>query len=203
MLAQDFFNGDTVAVARSLVGKYLVRQYGGVVLAARITETEAYVGRMDKACHAYNYRKTERTKTLYAPPGTAYVYLIYGMHCCLNFVTEPEGEPAAVLIRGLSPRYSQDIIAENRFHCKYADMTAYQKKNFLNGPGKVCAGMNIDRRLNALPWGSKELFICQRPEDAGLPPCPSDAGPLDIKTGRRIGIDYAEEAVGFPWRFYL
>ena len=203
MLPQEFFSGDTVEAARSLVGKYLVRQYDGIVLAARITETEAYVGRMDKACHAYNYRKTERTKTLYAPPGTAYVYLIYGMHCCLNFVTEPEGEPAAVLIRGLSPRYDQDIIAENRFHCKCADMTTYQKKNFLNGPGKVCAGMNIDRRLNALPYGSRELFICQRLEDAGLPPCPSDGGPLDIKAGKRIGIDYAEEAIDFPWRFYL
>ena len=75
MLPQKFFNRDTVEAARALVGKYLVRQYDGLTLAARITETEAYVGRMDKACHAYNYRKTERTKTLYAPPGTAYVYL--------------------------------------------------------------------------------------------------------------------------------
>lgn len=203
MLAQRFFEGDTVEAARSLVGKYLVRQYGGLTLCARITETEAYVGRMDKACHAYGYRKTERTKTLYAPPGTAYVYLIYGMHCCLNFVTEPEGEPAAVLIRGLSPRHNQDIIAENRFHCKCADMTAYQRKNFLNGPGKVCAGMNIDRSLNALPYGSQELFICERPEDAGLPSCPEDGAPLDIHVGKRIGIDYAQEAVHFPWRFYL
>ena len=103
MLSREFFSRDTVEAAKALVGKYLVRQYGDVILCARITETEAYVGRMDKACHAYNYRKTQRTKTLYAPPGTAYVYLIYGMHCCLNFVTEPEGEPAAVLIRGLSP----------------------------------------------------------------------------------------------------
>ena len=203
MLPREFFSGDTVETARALVGKYLVRQYGGLTLAARITETEAYVGRVDKACHAYNYRKTERTKTLFAPPGTAYVYLIYGMHCCLNFVTEPEGEPAAVLIRGLVPRHNRDVMAENRFHCKYAAMSAYQRKNFLNGPGKVCAGMNIDRSLNALPCGSKELFICERPEDAGLPPCPGDDGPLNIKVGKRIGIDYAEEAVDFPWRFYL
>ncbi len=203
MLPQEFFNRDTVEAARALVGKYLVRRYGGVTLAARITETEAYVGRMDKACHAYNYRKTERTKTLYAPPGTAYVYLIYGMHCCLNFVTEPEGEPAAVLIRGLSPRHNQDIIAENRFHCKCGEMTAYQKKNFLNGPGKVCAGMNIGRALNGLPYGSQELFICERLEDAGLPALPEDNGTLNIKVGKRIGIDYAEEAIDFPWRFYI
>ncbi len=203
MLAREFFEGDTVEAARALVGKYLVRQYDGVVLAARVTETEAYVGRMDKACHAYNYRKTERTKTLYAPPGTAYVYLIYGMHCCLNFVTERTGEPAAVLIRGLAPRHNRDIIAENRFHCKCADMTAYQRKNFLNGPGKVCAGMNIGRALNGLPCGSPELFLCERLEDAGLPPCPADSEPLHIKAGKRIGIDYAEEAIHFPWRFYV
>ena len=203
MLAREFFEGDTVEAARALVGKYLVRQYDGVVLAARITETEAYVGRMDKACHAYNYRKTERTKTLYAPPGTAYVYLIYGMHCCLNFVTERTGEPAAVLIRGLAPRHNRDIIAENRFHCKCADMTAYQRTNFLNGPGKVCAGMNIGRALNGLPCGSPELFLCERLEDAGLPPCPDDSEPLHIKAGKRIGIDYAEEAIHFPWRFYV
>ena len=203
MLAQSFFEGDTVEAARSLVGKYLVRQYGGLTLAARITETEAYVGRMDKACHAYGYRRTERTKTLYATPGTAYVYLIYGMHCCLNFVTEPEGEPAAVLIRSLSPRHNQDIIAENRFHCKCGAMTAYQKKNFLNGPGKVCAGLNIDRRLNGLPHGSQGLFLCQRLEELGLATPAEDLEPLDIKVGKRIGIDYAEEAIDFPWRFYL
>lgn len=202
MLARSFFERDTVEAARALVGKYLVRRYGGITLAARITETEAYVGRTDKACHAYGYRRTERTKTLYAPPGTAYVYLIYGMYCCLNFVTEPEGEPAAVLIRGLAPRHNQDIIAENRFHCKAEDMTAYQKKNFLNGPGKVCAGMNIDRRLNGLPCGSPELFICEGLGELGLPTPAGDLEPLEVKAGRRIGIDYAEEAVDFPWRFY-
>lgn len=203
MLPQAFFDGDTVEIARLLVGKYLVRQYGGVTLAARITETEAYVGRVDKACHAYNYRKTERTKTLFAPPGTAYVYLIYGMHCCLNFVTEREGEPAAVLIRGLSPRYNLDIIAENRFGCKAGEMTACQKKNFLNGPGKVCAGMNIDRGLNGLPYGSSELFLCEKLSDAGLPDLPEDAALPEIRVGKRIGIDYAGEAADFPWRFYL
>lgn len=201
MLPQAFFDRDTVEVARSLVGKYLIRQYGGVTLAAQITETEAYVGRTDKACHAYGCRRTQRTKTLFAPPGTAYVYLIYGLHCCLNIVTEPEGEPAAVLIRGLSPRYNPDIIAENRFYCKPERMTSYQKKNLLNGPGKVCAGLNIDRSLNGLPYGSPELFLCERLSDAGLPD--RKEAPLNIRAGKRVGIDYAEEAADFPWRFYL
>ena len=99
-LSREFYLGDTVEIAQALLGKYLVRRLGGETLAGRITETEAYVGRCDKACHAYNYRRTSRTSTLFAPPGTAYVYLIYGMYHCLNFVTEPEGEPAAVLLRG-------------------------------------------------------------------------------------------------------
>ena len=201
MLPQSFFLGNTVDIARSMVGKYLIRQYDGITLAARITETEAYVGRMDKACHAYNYRKTQRTETLFAPPGTAYVYLIYGLHCCLNFVTEPEGEPSAVLIRGLEPRCNADIIAENRFGRKMQSLTPYQRKNFLNGPGKVCAGLNIDRTLNNLPYGSPSLFLCSQLSDVGLPDW--EEAPLCIKAGKRIGIDYAEEAVDFPWRFYL
>ena len=140
--------------------------------------------------------------TLFSAPGTAYVYLIYGMHCCLNFVTEPEGEPAAVLIRGLSARYNQDIIAENRFQCKCGDMTGYQKKNFLNGPGKVCAGMKIDRTLNGLPHGSQALFLCESLEELGLSVPGEDLQPLELKAGKRIGIDYAEEAIDFPWRFF-
>jgi len=203
MLPQSFYLGNTVDIAREMVGKYLIRQYNGNTLAARITETEAYIGRYDKACHAYNYRRTKRTETLFAPPGTAYVYLIYGMHCCLNFVTEPEEEPAAVLIRGLDPRHNVDIIAENRFSRKWAELTPSQRKNFLNGPGKVCAGMNIDRTLNALPYGSSELFLCEHLEDIGLSTPTGDTAPLLIKSGKRIGIDYAEEAVDFPWRFYL
>ena len=100
ILPKSFYNRDTVEVARDLLGKYLVREYQGEQLVCRIMETEAYVGRMDKACHAYGYKRTPRTQTLFAPPGTAYIYLIYGMYHCLNLVTEPEGEPCAVLLRG-------------------------------------------------------------------------------------------------------
>ena len=76
-----------------------MRVQEGEKLVCRITETEGYIGRIDKACHAYGYKRTKRTETLFAPPGTAYIYLIYGMYDCLNFVVEPEGEPCAVLIR--------------------------------------------------------------------------------------------------------
>ena len=88
-LPREFYNGDTVEIAQKLLGKYLVRRLDGEPLVGRITETEAYLGRCDKACHAYGYKKTARTSTLFMEPGHAYIYFIYGMYHCLNFVTEP------------------------------------------------------------------------------------------------------------------
>ena len=112
---RSFYNRDTCQVAQDLLGRYLIRMQDGRPLVIRITETEAYIGRIDKACHAYNYRRTARTETLFAPPGTAYIYLIYGMYHCLNFVTEPEEEPCAVLIRGGQARGNQEQLAWNRY----------------------------------------------------------------------------------------
>ena len=194
LLRRDFYNRDTVAVARDLLGQHLVRVLeNGTQLVCRITETEAYVGRMDKACHAYGYKRTARTETLFAPPGTAYIYLIYGMYHCLNFVTEPEGEPSAVLIRGAEAVTNGDIIAENRFGCKMAEMAAYQRKNFLNGPGKLCRGLDLTRAQNGLDLTAPDsgLYVCDGP------------APGHIQVGKRIGIDYAQEAADFPWRFWM
>ncbi len=193
-LNQNFYARDTLTVARELLGKHLVRVVEGVSLTLRITETEAYIGRMDKACHAYNYKHTKRTETLFASPGTAYLYLIYGMYTCLNCVTEAEGEPAAVLIRGGEPvdAQSADLLSDSRFGCAAADMSSYQRKNFLNGPGKLCKALSLTTKENGLSLMGSTLYIL----DAGETP---DA----IYTGKRIGIDYAEEAVSFPWRFYL
>lgn len=191
-LTHAFFDGDTVDIAQALLGKYLVRNRDGILLAGRITETEAYIGRCDKACHAYNYRRTPRTETLFLGPGHAYIYFIYGMYHCLNFVTEPEGTPCAVLIRGAKAVKNENIIAENRFGRKADRLTAYQRKNFLNGPGKLCRGLMLTREQNGLdltdPAGP--LTVC-----AGPPP-------QQIFTGERIGIDYAQEAARFPWRFW-
>ena len=114
-LSREFYNRDTVEAARLLLGKYLVRVLDGEMLVCRITETEAYIGRCDKACHAYNYRKTERTAPLFLAPGHAYIYFIYGMHHCLNFVTEPEGEPAAVLIRAAEAVAGTDTMWQLRW----------------------------------------------------------------------------------------
>lgn len=199
-LSRQFYNGNTVEIAQKLLGKYLVRRLeNGELLLGRITETEAYVGRCDKACHAYQYRKTARTATLFAPPGTAYIYLIYGMYHCLNFVTEPEGEPAAVLLRGVEPVYG----TETMYRLRYGDkpLTPYREKNFLNGPGKVCKAFSLTKQENGLDLTGETLFLCDSPENVGLP-CPAPIRER-VCAGPRIGIDYAEEARDFPWRFWL
>ena len=199
-LPSGFYDGDTVEIARRLLGKVIVRQYRGELLACRITETEAYVGRCDKACHAYGYRKTARTSTLFAPPGRAYIYLIYGMYHCLNFVTEPEGEPAAVLIRGGEPVLGMETMARLRFDRPVEQLTSSQKKHFLDGPGKLCKALALTRGENGLDLTRGEtLWVTDDPGELGLT-LPPETRP--VAAGKRIGIDYAQEAVDFPWRFY-
>lgn len=200
-LSRQFYNRDTVKIAQDLLGCYLVRVWNGIPLVCRIVETEAYVGRMDKACHAYGYRRTARTETLFGPPGHAYIYLIYGMYHCLNFVTEPEGEPSAVLLRGLESVGGTEEMARLRFGKPLTELTPCQRKNFLNGPGKCCKALALDRSLNGADLLGDTLYLCTSPTDAGLPDVPQV--PRVIRTGQRIGIDYAEEAVEFPWRFWL
>ena len=199
-LSREFYNGDTVEVARRLLGKILVRRLDGEPLAGRITETEAYVGRCDKACHAYGYKKTPRTSTLFMAPGHAYIYFIYGMYHCLNFVTEPEGEPSTVLIRAIQPMAGADTMRRLRFGD--APMTAYRRKNFSNGPGKVCKALSLSSDENKLDLTGDTLFVCDTLADIGLleVPPPEHEAP---RCGPRIGIDYAEEARDFPWRFWL
>lgn len=193
-ISLDFFARDTLTVARELLGMCLCRNIDGFTLKARITETEAYIGRMDKACHAYGGKRTPRTETLFAQAGTVYIYLIYGMYHCLNFVTEQLDEPAAVLIRGIEPLTENDreLFARYRFGRSYAELSSYQKKNFLNGPGKICKALSLTKEQNGILLNGDTLFL------EPLPQIPSE-----IKVGTRIGIDYAEEAVNFPWRFYI
>lgn len=124
ILPRNYFNGPTLEVARSLVGKYLVREQGSGLIAGRIIEVEAYIGTDDKACHASKGR-TARTDVLFGPPGHAYVYLCYGMYEMLNVVTEQEGFPAAILLRAVE--------CEGRL---------------IDGPGRLTRAFGIDRRLN-------------------------------------------------------
>lgn len=202
-LPQEFYLQDTLTVARELLGKYLVRVLDGAPLVCRMTETEAYVGPIDKACHAYQYKRTPRTETMFAPGGTAYIYLIYGMYSCLNLVTERSGEPCAVLIRGGEVRHGENIITQNRYSRKPQELTAYQKKNLLNGPGKLCKALALTKAQDGLSLLRDELYVTDSLADLGLPPCSSDEEPLNIKVGKRIGIDYAQECADFLWRFFL
>lgn len=124
ILPRDYFDRPTIDVARSLVGKYLIREQGDRAIAGRIIEVEAYIGTEDKACHASKGR-TARTDVLFGPPGHAYVYLCYGMYEMLNVVTEQEGFPAAILLRAVECDGS-----------------------LIDGPGRLTRAFDIDRRLN-------------------------------------------------------
>ncbi len=192
ILPEAFYNQDTLTAARALLGCYLVRELDGEKLAVQITETEAYIGRMDKACHAYQYKRTPRTQTLFSRPGVAYIYLIYGMYHCLNFITEPEGEPCGVLIRGAVPVLGWDGMARRRFGCPADRLSPRQRRGLLDGPGKLCQGLALTRAENGLDLTAPPLYVCRGP----APP------PEQIQTGPRIGVDYAQEAAAFPWRFW-
>lgn len=198
-LSRDFYEQDTLLAAKALLGKFLVRRLDGQVLAGRVTETEAYIGRCDKACHAYQYRRTPRTSTLFMAPGHAYIYLIYGMYHCLNFVTEPEGEPAAVLLRGVEVVSGAETVRRLRYGDK--PLTPYRKKHLTDGPGKVCQGFSLTINENRMDLTGDTLFLCDDPADFGG--APLALSPERICTGPRIGVDYAQEAKELPWRFWL
>ncbi|QQY79587.1 DNA-3-methyladenine glycosylase [Keratinibaculum paraultunense] len=191
-LDKNFYMRDTLIVAKELLGKILVRNVDGKLLKGKIVETEAYLGLKDKAAHSYGGRRTKRVETMYGEPGRAYVYFIYGMYYCFNIVTKEKGIPEAVLIRAIEPLEGIDEMAKNRFGKPYGQLNKYQRENLTNGPGKLSMAFNIDKTLDKEKlWGNKlylEEGIC---EDFNI-----------IET-TRIGIDYAEEAKYFPYRFYI
>jgi DNA-3-methyladenine glycosylase len=171
ILPRIYFNRPTLTVARSLIGKYLVRSIDGRMLAGKIVEVEAYVGSQDRACHASKGR-TQRTDVMFGPGGVAYIYLIYGMYHCLNVVTEPEEFPSAVLIRAI------EIDGE-----------------LIDGPGRLCRALQIDRRLNRVDLTTGESIWF---EDRGVLVERGDVG-----THPRVGVDYAGDWAKKPWRFRL
>jgi DNA-3-methyladenine glycosylase len=137
-LARHFYARDTTTVARELLGKHLIHRYGAVERVGRIVEVEAYLGAHDRAAHS-SKGLTPRTRVMFGPPGHAYVYLIYGMHHCLNVVTEPEGHGAAVLIRALEP--------------------VSNLAGRASGPGLLCRALGVDRRLDGADLLGDTLFI--------------------------------------------
>lgn len=163
----------------------LVRNIDGLRLGGIITETEAYVGESDTACHAARGR-TARTQVMYGHPGHYYVYLIYGMYHMLNIVTAEEHQPEAVLIRALHPQQGLEQMRANRKGAPLSQLT--------NGPGKLCQALAIDRRLNGLSVTSGELWL----ERAEAVP------ETKIRTAPRVGIGYASTAdQQRHWRYIL
>lgn len=192
-LKREFYDRPTPDVAKDLLGKTLVHYINGERLAGKIVETEAYVGAIDKAAHSYNYKKTKRNRAMFGPPGHAYVYIIYGMHNCLNTVTQKEGEPAGVLIRAIEPLEGIEIMAYNRYDKPTEDLTKRQIINLTSGPGKLSMAMGITRADNERDLCGDVLWLEEPAEDNSF----------EIVTTTRVNIDYAEEAVDFPWRFYI
>lgn len=191
-LNREFYNRDTLVVAQELLGKVLVHEVDGVRTAGKIVEVEAYIGPIDKAAHSYNGRRTPRTEVMYGKPGFAYVYFIYGMHYCFNVVTREEGMPEAVLVRAVEPLEGKDKMSERRFKKYYDCLTKIQKRNLTNGPAKLCGALRIDKGLNREDLCGDRLYI-----EEGL------KEEFTIKSSKRVGIDYAEEAKDYLWRFYI
>ncbi|RYF89183.1 MAG: DNA-3-methyladenine glycosylase [Chitinophagaceae bacterium] len=185
-LEYDFYNRhDVVAIARELLGKILVSYVDGVKTSGRIVETEAYAGITDKASHAYNGRRTNRTEVMFGEPGKAYVYLCYGIHHLFNIVTNVKGIPHAVLIRALEPIEGvQHMLARTKK--SKADHT------LTRGPGNVTRALGLDRTHTGVNLLSEELYVMD--DDFVI-------APEDVVVSPRIGVDYAAEDALLLYRF--
>ena len=192
-LDRQFYLNNTLEVAKNLLGKNLIHIVNGIKRVGMIVETEAYIGSIDKACHAYNYKRTPRTEVLFMNGGVSYVYLIYGMYYCMNVITEKEEEPCAVLIRAVEPIEGLNEMSMSRHNLPYNNLNKRQITGLTNGPGKLCIAMGITKNENKLSLLSNEFYISENIEVKNE----------DIVQCKRINIDYAEEAVDFPWRFYI
>jgi DNA-3-methyladenine glycosylase len=186
MLSESFYQQPTLSLAQALLGMHLVRRCRGETLRGRIVEVEAYHQDNDPAAHSFR-GKTERNAVMFGPPGHLYVYFIYGVHYCMNVVTEAEGVGAAVLIRGIEPLAGHDFMQRQRGE-------KIKGRQLTNGPGKCCQAFDIGPKQNGINLVSDELFL-ENPEDGNLL---SDSESL--ATSPRIGISKAIELL---WRFYL
>lgn len=197
-LPRDFYLRDGLSLARALLGKAFVTNIDGVLTSGIISETEAYMGVIDKASHAYGGLRSSRTETMYLEGGRAYVYLIYGMYNCMNVVANKEDVPEAVLIRGVVPLDGISHMAKRRAEFRKKTEIAEPRNrkellNFSNGPGKLCICLGIDRSFDKrVLWGD-DIYIA----DAGIV---IENEPL---LSKRVNIDYAEEAADYLWRFSL
>ena len=176
ILSESFYKRPAAEVARDLLGKVVVHRK----TAGRIVEVEAYLGVEDLAAHA-SHGLTERTRVLFGPPGRAYVYFIYGMHECLNFVADRDGVAGCVLIRALEPLSGLELMRSRR-------PAARESRQLCSGPGKLTAALGITRALNGVNVTRGGPFVVR-----GSPP------PAEIVTTTRIGIT---KCADWPLRFY-
>lgn len=180
---------EATTVARDLLGRCLVRRFDdGSRIIMRIVETEAYLGAIDRASHAFGDRKTKRTATLFREGGCWYVYFIYGMYYCLNVVAYREGTGHAVLIRAAEVIHGHDLAEANR-----SVRRPWASGALAGGPGKLCQAMRLDTSFDALPVWDAALSLTQ-------------GEPVDddcVVAGPRIGVDYAGEAARWPLRFAI
>lgn len=186
VLPREFYERSTLDVARDLVGTVLVHESRAGRCAGVIVETEAYIGESDPACHAAP-GPTRRNQPLYGPPGMAYVYLNYGIHYLVNAVTEPEGWPAAVLIRALEPIEGIDIMRRRRARGTSWRAADIPLSDLCKGPGNLSRALGITLRHNTLDLTQSALRI----EDRGL------RDGREVCWSRRIGINVGVE---HEWR---
>ncbi len=186
-LPREFYTrSDTLQIARDLLGKLLVVPgANGERISGMIVETEAYLGAIDKAAHSYNNRRTKRTETMFAVGGTVYVFFIYGMYFQFNVVAGEVDTPHAILIRAVEPVENIEIMRERR--------GAMADKNLTSGPGKLCVALGIDKTFNNADLLGNKVWL----EDF------KTFAAAEIESGKRIGIDYAEEFAAEPWRFLV
>jgi DNA-3-methyladenine glycosylase len=178
-------SADVVGIARALLGKVLVSEASGEHTAGIIVETEAYAGPEDQACHAYLRRNTKRTAPMFLDGGVAYVYLIYGIYNLFNIVTHGEGEPYAVLVRGVEPLEGVDVMLRRRGLDSL-------KPQVSAGPGLLTIAMGITKALTGHSLQGPDLWV----EDRGI-----RVPEADIVSGTRVGVAYAKEDAYLPYRF--
>ena len=183
---QFYQRPDVLTVSRELLGKLLVvPTAGGVRVSGKIVEVEAYRGPEDRASHAYGGRRTKRTETMYRSGGVAYVYFVYGMYYQFNVVSGVADVPHAILVRALEPVEGIEVMRTRRH--------SHPDHNLTNGPGKLCIAMGIDRQLDGANLLGDRLWLEEF----------ETVSPRRIARGPRIGIDYAQEWIDKPWRFWL
>ena len=187
-LPRTFYTRDAVTVARCLLGQRLVHIVEGERLAGIVVETEAYLGREDKAAHSYRGR-TARNASMWHEGGHAYVYFIYGMHWCLNVVAGRRDDPVAVLIRALEPTEGIEEMRRRR-------PLARRDRDLCSGPGKLCQALAVDRSLDGEDLVTSGRLFIERLRHRAHPS-------RDITVSKRIGVAYADEWSDAPLRFHL